>query len=39
VPSGLIRSFPNNALQMMIQSGAKGSMVNGIQVWIKTIVR
>ncbi|KAI6183947.1 DNA-directed RNA polymerase subunit [Aphelenchoides bicaudatus] len=32
VPNGLIRSFPNNALQMMIQSGAKGSMVNGIQI-------
>jgi DNA-directed RNA polymerase I subunit RPA1 len=32
VPNGLIRSFPNNALQMMIQSGAKGSMVNSIQI-------
>ncbi|TMS34735.1 hypothetical protein L596_002267 [Steinernema carpocapsae] len=32
VPSGLIRSFPCNALQMMIQSGAKGSMVNSIQI-------
>ncbi|CAD5211450.1 unnamed protein product [Bursaphelenchus okinawaensis] len=32
VPGGLIRSFPDNALQMMIQSGAKGSMVNSIQI-------
>ncbi|KAI6242657.1 DNA-directed RNA polymerase subunit [Aphelenchoides fujianensis] len=32
VPTGLIRSFPDNALQMMIQSGAKGSMVNSIQI-------
>ena len=36
VPSGLIRSFPENALQMMIQSGAKGSMVNSIQVILNT---
>uniref|UniRef100_A0A1I8AVE3 DNA-directed RNA polymerase subunit n=1 Tax=Steinernema glaseri TaxID=37863 RepID=A0A1I8AVE3_9BILA len=32
VPEGLIRGFPNNALQMMIQTGAKGSMVNSIQI-------
>ncbi|KAK0395050.1 hypothetical protein QR680_001087 [Steinernema hermaphroditum] len=32
VPEGLIRRFPNNALQMMIQTGAKGSMVNSIQI-------
>uniref|UniRef100_A0A1I7XEJ0 DNA-directed RNA polymerase n=1 Tax=Heterorhabditis bacteriophora TaxID=37862 RepID=A0A1I7XEJ0_HETBA len=32
VPEGLIRSFPENALQMMIQSGAKGSAVNAIQI-------
>ncbi|GMT13457.1 hypothetical protein PFISCL1PPCAC_4753, partial [Pristionchus fissidentatus] len=32
VPEGLIRSFPDNGLQMMIQSGAKGSMVNAIQI-------
>ncbi|KAI1705504.1 RNA polymerase rpb1, domain 2 domain-containing protein [Ditylenchus destructor] len=32
VPKGLIRCFPQNALQMMIQSGAKGSMVNSIQI-------
>ncbi|KAI6228249.1 DNA-directed RNA polymerase subunit [Aphelenchoides besseyi] len=32
VPTGLIRSFPSNALQMMIQSGAKGSLVNSIQI-------
>uniref|UniRef100_A0A7E4WCR3 DNA-directed RNA polymerase subunit n=1 Tax=Panagrellus redivivus TaxID=6233 RepID=A0A7E4WCR3_PANRE len=32
VPNGLIRSFPENSLQLMIQSGAKGSMVNAIQI-------
>ncbi|GMR34290.1 hypothetical protein PMAYCL1PPCAC_04485, partial [Pristionchus mayeri] len=32
VPEGLIRSFPDNGLQMMIQSGAKGSAVNAIQI-------
>ncbi|PAV88876.1 hypothetical protein WR25_01740 isoform C [Diploscapter pachys] len=32
VPEGLIRLFPQNALQMMIQSGAKGSAVNAIQI-------
>ncbi|KAK6036600.1 RNA polymerase Rpb1, domain 3 [Cooperia oncophora] len=33
VPDGLIRQFPENALQVMIQSGAKGSAVNAIQVF------
>lgn len=32
VPSGLIRDFPTNSLQLMIQSGAKGSLVNSIQI-------
>ncbi|CEF62014.1 DNA-directed RNA polymerase [Strongyloides ratti] len=32
VPGGLIKSFPMNSLQMMIQSGAKGSMVNAVQI-------
>lgn len=32
VPTGLIRSFPENALQLMILSGAKGTMVNSVQV-------
>ncbi|KHJ88861.1 RNA polymerase Rpb1, domain 2 [Oesophagostomum dentatum] len=32
VPDGLIRQFPENALQVMIQSGAKGSAVNAIQI-------
>uniref|UniRef100_A0A914HJX1 DNA-directed RNA polymerase n=1 Tax=Globodera rostochiensis TaxID=31243 RepID=A0A914HJX1_GLORO len=32
VPSGLIREFPRNSLQLMIQSGAKGSLVNSIQI-------
>ncbi|CAD6193798.1 unnamed protein product [Caenorhabditis auriculariae] len=32
VPTGLIRPFPQNALQLMIQSGAKGSAVNAIQI-------
>eukprot|EP00118_Oscarella_pearsei_P022869 m.268007 g.268007 ORF g.268007 m.268007 type:complete len:359 (+) comp40524_c1_seq16:2116-3192(+) len=32
VPTGLIKSFPRNALQLMIQAGAKGSMVNSMQI-------
>lgn len=32
VPEGLIRQFPENALQVMILSGAKGSAVNAIQI-------
>ncbi|EPB66803.1 RNA polymerase Rpb1, domain 5 [Ancylostoma ceylanicum] len=32
VPEGLIRQFPENALQVMIQSGAKGSAVNAMQI-------
>ena len=32
VPEGLIRRFPQNNLQLMIQSGAKGSAVNAIQI-------
>ncbi|CAI2330079.1 unnamed protein product [Caenorhabditis sp. 36 PRJEB53466] len=32
VPTGLLRLFPQNALQLMIQSGAKGSAVNAIQI-------
>ncbi|WKX97060.1 hypothetical protein Q1695_013032 [Nippostrongylus brasiliensis] len=32
VPDGLIRQFPENALQVMILSGAKGSAVNAIQI-------
>ncbi|CAI5442080.1 unnamed protein product [Caenorhabditis angaria] len=32
VPTGLLRAFPQNALQLMIQSGAKGSAVNAIQI-------
>uniref|UniRef100_A0A915PTK2 DNA-directed RNA polymerase subunit n=1 Tax=Setaria digitata TaxID=48799 RepID=A0A915PTK2_9BILA len=32
VPTGLIRLFPQNALQLMILSGAKGTMVNSIQI-------
>ena len=32
VPNGLIRSFPQNSLQLMILSGAKGSSVNAIQI-------
>ncbi|VDM38424.1 unnamed protein product [Toxocara canis] len=32
VPTGLIRSFPQNALQMMILSGSKGTMVNSMQI-------
>ena len=32
MPFGLHRQFPENNLQMMVQSGAKGSTVNTMQV-------
>ncbi|VDK55122.1 unnamed protein product [Anisakis simplex] len=32
VPSGLIRTFPRNALQLMILCGSKGTMVNSVQI-------
>ncbi|XP_054850998.1 DNA-directed RNA polymerase I subunit RPA1 [Eublepharis macularius] len=32
VPLGLHRSFPENNLQLMVQSGAKGSTVNTMQI-------
>jgi len=32
IPKGLLQSFPNNNLQLMVQSGAKGSTVNTIQI-------
>lgn len=32
MPLGLHRQFPENNLQMMVQSGAKGSTVNTMQV-------
>ncbi|VDK70924.1 unnamed protein product [Onchocerca ochengi] len=32
VPAGLIKLFPQNALQLMILSGAKGTMVNSVQI-------
>lgn len=32
LPNGLIRRFPDNNLQMMIQSGAKGGTVNALQI-------
>ncbi|CAM9232429.1 unnamed protein product, partial [Lampetra fluviatilis] len=31
MPSGLCRQFPDNGLQLMVQSGAKGSTVNTMQ--------
>lgn len=31
-PNGLIKKFPQNNLQLMIQSGAKGSSVNSMQM-------
>lgn len=31
-PNGLIKKFPYNNLQLMIQSGAKGSSVNSMQM-------
>ncbi|KAG8244811.1 DNA-directed RNA polymerase I subunit RPA1 [Homalodisca vitripennis] len=32
LPSGLLSLFPNNNLQLMVQSGAKGSTVNTMQI-------
>lgn len=32
LPGGLIRKFPDNNLQLMIQSGAKGGTVNALQI-------
>lgn len=32
MPQGLLRQFPKNFLQLMIQSGAKGSNVNATQI-------
>ena len=32
VPAGLIKSFPHNNLQLMVNSGAKGSTVNTTQI-------
>ena len=32
LPKGLIKTFPDNNLQLMVQSGAKGSTVNTMQI-------
>ena len=32
LPKGLIKTFPENNLQLMVQSGAKGSTVNTMQI-------
>lgn len=32
IPSGLLKNFPKNNLQLMVQSGAKGSVVNCMQI-------
>ncbi|XP_014257443.1 DNA-directed RNA polymerase I subunit RPA1 [Cimex lectularius] len=32
LPAGLLRPFPGNNLQLMVQSGAKGSTVNTMQI-------
>ncbi|GLH02960.1 DNA-directed RNA polymerase I subunit RPA1, partial [Gryllus bimaculatus] len=32
VPAGLLEKFPENNLQLMVQSGAKGSTVNTLQI-------
>lgn len=32
LPAGLLKRFPYNHLQMMIQSGAKGGLVNALQI-------
>lgn len=34
MPFGLHRRFPENNLQLMVQSGAKGSTVNTMQVFV-----
>lgn len=38
MPLGLHRSFPENNLQLMVQSGAKGSTVNTVQVMMTVII-
>ena len=32
IPKGLVKTFPENNLQLMVQSGAKGSTVNTMQI-------
>jgi DNA-directed RNA polymerase I subunit RPA1 len=32
LPRGLIKRFPDNNLQLMVQAGAKGSTVNTMQI-------
>ena len=32
IPEGLIKKFPQNNLQLMVQAGAKGSAVNAMQI-------
>ncbi|XP_059608966.1 DNA-directed RNA polymerase I subunit RPA1 [Phlebotomus argentipes] len=32
IPTGLVSKFPDNNLQLMVQSGAKGSAVNAMQI-------
>jgi DNA-directed RNA polymerase I subunit RPA1 len=32
LPKGLIKRFPDNNLQLMVQAGAKGSTVNTMQI-------
>lgn len=32
IPDGLLKRFPSNNLQLMVQSGAKGGMVNCMQI-------
>lgn len=32
IPFGLLKRFPDNNLQLMVQSGAKGSVVNCMQI-------
>ena len=32
IPRGLVKKFPENNLQLMVQSGAKGSTVNTMQI-------
>jgi DNA-directed RNA polymerase I subunit RPA1 len=32
IPTGLVKQFPRNFLHLMTESGAKGSLVNALQI-------
>ena len=37
MPSGLHKRFPSNCLQLMVQSGAKGSSVSGTLILLSIV--